>query len=33
MIEVVDQESEGRQRRFYQLTENGELMLQALDKV
>jgi PadR family transcriptional regulator PadR len=33
MIEVADQESEGRQRRFYKLTENGELLLQALDKV
>jgi DNA-binding PadR family transcriptional regulator len=33
MIEVADQESEGRQRRFYQLTENGELLLKALDKV
>jgi PadR family transcriptional regulator PadR len=33
MIEVADQESEGRQRRFYKLTENGKLLLQALDKV
>ena len=33
MIEVADHESEGRQRRFYKLTENGELLLQALDKV
>lgn len=30
MIEVHKTESEGRQRTTYQLTENGELLLQAL---
>ena len=30
MIEVHESESEGRKRTTYQLTENGELLLQAL---
>jgi len=30
MIEVYEDESEGRQRTSYQLTENGELLLKAL---
>lgn len=30
MIEVRNKESEGRQRMTYQLTENGQLLLQAL---
>ena len=33
MIEVADRESEGRQRVTYQLTENGELLLRALDRI
>ena len=32
MIEVEENESEGRQRTFYRLTENGELLLEALDE-
>ncbi|GAB3328327.1 PadR family transcriptional regulator [Haloplanus salinarum] len=32
MIEVADRESEGRQRTFYRLTENGNLLLEALDR-
>lgn len=31
MIEVYEDESEGRQRTSYELTENGELLLEALD--
>jgi DNA-binding PadR family transcriptional regulator len=30
MIEVEESETEGRQRTFYRLTENGELLLEAL---
>jgi len=30
MIEVQEREEEGRQRKFYGLTENGELLLEAL---
>jgi DNA-binding PadR family transcriptional regulator len=30
MVEVVEDEQEGRQRTVYQLTENGELLLKAL---
>lgn len=30
MIEVYESETEGRQRTTYQLTENGELLLEAL---
>jgi DNA-binding PadR family transcriptional regulator len=30
MIEVHENEPEGRQRKFYRLTENGELLLEAL---
>jgi DNA-binding PadR family transcriptional regulator len=30
MIEVEQEETEGRQRKFYRLTENGELLLEAL---
>lgn len=30
MIEVAESETEGRQRTFYRLTENGELLLEAL---
>ena len=30
MIEVHEQEDEGRQRKSYALTENGELLLEAL---
>ncbi len=30
MIEVHEDETEGRQRTTYQLTENGELLLEAL---
>lgn len=30
MIEVLEREEEGRQRTFYGLTENGELLLEAL---
>jgi|GEM_PF-2704936 len=33
MIEVANRESEGRQRVTYQLTENGELLLRALDQI
>jgi DNA-binding PadR family transcriptional regulator len=33
MIEVANRESEGRQRVTYQLTENGELLLRALDRI
>ncbi|RQG98190.1 helix-turn-helix transcriptional regulator [Natrarchaeobius oligotrophus] len=33
MIEVADRESEGRKRVTYQLTENGTLLLRALDRV
>lgn len=32
MIEVYEDETEGRERTFYQLTENGELLLRALDE-
>jgi len=32
MIEVADRESEGRQRVTYQLTENGKLLLRALER-
>lgn len=31
MIEVKENESEGRQRTFYRLTENGQLLLDALE--
>lgn len=30
MIEVKERETEGRERTFYRLTENGELLLEAL---
>jgi len=30
MIEVHEDETEGRERTFYRLTENGELLLEAL---
>jgi len=30
MIEVAENETESRQRTFYRLTENGELLLEAL---
>lgn len=30
MIEVYEDETEGRQRTTYQLTENGQLLLEAL---
>jgi DNA-binding PadR family transcriptional regulator len=30
MIEVEESETEGRQRTFYRLTENGEQLLEAL---
>lgn len=30
MIAVTDQEEEGRQQKYYELTENGELLLEAL---
>lgn len=30
MIAVEESESEGRQRTFYRLTENGEMLLEAL---
>ncbi|RQG98300.1 helix-turn-helix transcriptional regulator [Natrarchaeobius oligotrophus] len=33
MIEVADRESKGRKRVTYQLTENGTLLLRALDRV
>ena len=33
MVEVVDRESEGRKRVLYQLTENGRLLLKALDRI
>lgn len=33
MIEVAERESEGRKRVQYQLTENGRLLLEALDKI
>ncbi|MXR51364.1 transcriptional regulator [Halovenus sp. WSH3] len=33
MIEVAERESEGRKRVHYQLTENGRLLLEALDKI
>lgn len=33
MVEVVDRETEGRRRVHYQLTENGHLLLKALDKL
>ena len=32
MIELKQKETEGRQRKFYRLTENGELLLTALDE-
>lgn len=32
MIEIKESESEGRQRTFYRLSENGELLLEALGK-
>jgi DNA-binding PadR family transcriptional regulator len=32
MVEVHEQETEGRQRKSYCLTENGELLLEALDE-
>jgi DNA-binding PadR family transcriptional regulator len=33
MIEVADREAEGRKRVRYQLTESGELLLRALDRI
>lgn len=30
MIEVHESESEGRQRKFYRITDNGQLLLKAL---
>lgn len=33
MIEVADREAEGRKRVHYQLTENGRLLLEALDRI
>ena len=33
MIEVVDREADGRKRVQYQLTENGRLLLRALDRI
>lgn len=33
MVEVAERESEGRKRVHYQLTENGRLLLEALDKI
>lgn len=33
MIEVAEREDEGRKRVTYQLTENGELLLKALDQI
>lgn len=33
MIEVVEREADGRKRVQYQLTENGRLLLQALNRI
>lgn len=33
MVEVAERESEGRKRVQYQLTENGRLLLEALDEL
>ncbi len=33
MIEVAEREDEGRKRVTYQLTENGELLLRALNRI
>ena len=30
MIDVVEEEAEGRQKKVYQLTSNGELLLEAV---
>ena len=31
MIRVTEQENEGRQKKYYELTESGELLLKALE--
>lgn len=31
MIDVVEEEAEGRQKKIYELTSNGEILLEALD--
>lgn len=33
MIEVHEEETEGRKRKFYRLTENGEMLLKALGEL
>lgn len=33
MIEIADRESEGRKRVTYRVTENGTLLLRALDRI